>query len=253
MVDVQWGQEICTREGCVVRLVIHGREEVFPGGPALECSLEDRKCVLENVLTQLLDQARDHKAAQTGQHQASHTRPDTRPAAASSAIPEPEFTQSPNVEGSTETPLLSPKLPAGRLRCPDVTEDGPAKNRFQRAYKAGTAARQKLAGHRTCVPRSPPPTENVENSWIVVLKGKEFEGHSYGVYHTKNKLHDCACCSSKHKSLRWASRVICPVTTEPYTDSVFHGFASQGEVQAYLAGVGFTKHDVPCLRSSNAG
>ena len=149
MVDVQWDQEICTYEGCVVRLVIYASEEDFPGGLALESSLEDRKCVLENVLTQLLDQARDHKAAQTGQHRASHTRPDTRPAAASSAIPEPEFTQSPNVEGSTETPLLSPELPAGQLTCPDVTEDCPSKDRLQRAYQLGTAARQKLAGHRT--------------------------------------------------------------------------------------------------------
>ena len=157
------------------------------------------------------------------------------------------------MEESTEKPSLSPELPAGQLTCPDVTKDCTSKDCLQRAYQLGTAARQKLAGHLRCVPPSPPPTEKAENSWIVVLKGKQFKGHSYGVYHTRKMLQDCVSCRSEQESLHWESRILRPGATEAYRDSVFHGFASQGEVQAYLAVVGFAKHDVPRLCSSNAG
>ena len=88
------------------------------------------------------------------------------------------------------------------------------------------------------MPKTPELENKLRNSWIVVLRGQESEGHSFGVYHTKWTRDKCAHCRLL-KGLDWRSHIFGPGTHAPFPESIFHGFASKEEVQAYLVGAGF--------------
>ena len=254
MGEVQWEQKICTYKGCNIGLMIRGSAYNIPGKVAMERCLEERHCVLAKVLAEVLDQALADKGSQTDQSQVFSTGPATRPSAAYSRLPEPAYTQSPTETGPHETSFLAPEVPAGELPCPPPKADGASESLLRRAHDAGKHARMKLSEPRLRVPETPQlrGSEHRQNSWIVVLRGKEFEGHSFGVYHSGRTLPECDFCHSQKRALRWQSRVLCSRTRQPFPDSVFHGFASNAEVEAYLAGAGFHNSDIPWLCKSKA-
>jgi len=99
-----------------------------------------------------------------------------------------------NQTDSTKGLLMDPQLPARELPCPGQTPHGISADVLRRAYEAGTHARRKLEDPSLAAPKTPELEKKLRNSWIVVLRGQESEGHSLGVYHTKWTRDKCAHC-----------------------------------------------------------
>ena len=239
--------EICTYKGCAMKLVICGPTGAIPGQTVLAQCLGHCSAELTNLLGCVLDQALALNASKINKAQASAMGP-----AGATAIPEPANTDAPTTPDSTKGPLVDPQRPARDLPCPGQTPHGISADVLRRAYEAGTHARGKLADPSLAVPKTPEPDKKLRNSWIVVLRGQESEGHSFGVYHAKWAHAKCDHCSPL-KGLDWRSHIFGPGTHTPFPESIFHGFPSKEEVRAYLAGAGFLDTDIPWLCKGKGG
>ena len=239
--------EIYTHKGCAMKLVISGPTGAILAQTVLAQCLEHCSTELTNLLCGMLDKALALNVSKINKAQASAMGP-----AGATAIPEPANTDAPTTPDSTKGPLLDPQLPARELPCPGQTPHGISADVLRRAYEAGTHARRKLADPSLAVPKTPEPEKKLRNSWIVVLRGQESEGHSFGVYHAKWTRDKCDHCRLL-KGLDWTSHIFGPGTHTPFPESIFHGFPSKEEVQAYLAGAGFLDTDIPWLCKGKGG
>ena len=99
-----------------------------------------------------------------------------------------------------------------------------------RASQAGADARRKIDGLVQTVPPTGPHPSGARNRYYVVLEPSLVATQQPGVYVRWNP---------GARGEEGARNAVCvPGSSEPSEETVFHGFATMGEVDAYCAGAG---------------
>ena len=149
----------------------------------------------------------------------------TRPPAAPSAL-EPEL--QPTAEEQPTAARADSPAESAQASVPGRADTSAQAAALARASQAGADARRKIDGLVQTVPPTGPHPSGARNRYYVVLEPSLVATQQPGVY------------------VRWkpgargeegARNAVCvPGRSEPSEETVFHGFATMGEVDAYCAG-----------------
>ena len=154
----------------------------------------------------------------------------TWPPAAPSAL-EPEL--QPTAEEQPTAARADSLAESAQASLPGRADTSTQAAALARASQAGADARRKIDGLVQTVPPTGPHPSGARNRYYVVLEPSLVATQQPGVYVRWNP---------GARGEEGARNAVCvPGRSEPSEETVFHGFATMGEVDAYCAGAGMPR------------